>query len=336
VPALGTAGRTVTEITIMRSRYVRGWPRHEQGERVYQLDLGAALARPYSTDAHFTAYRSPNGRRLTGEALDHGIAVELTAIVFDCDCANVHGTPEPAPREWREDFDARVARLDADHPGAGHYHTRGGGRIVYAQPEPTIIRTKADARDWRQRYAVAIAYLGRRYGIEADPACSDWQRLYRLPRATRDGGAEPECYPLTLPNPIGSLRIRATGEDLARARQSSRAFHSHRSIALTHRPADGLGLFYHLLRARGDVGSAHGEGTLVRCPNRAQHTSGADWDTSTVLYAPGAGEEMGLIHCKHGHCVDLTVRDWLGLFSEAELDAALRAAGIVRPDRRAA
>lgn len=56
------------ELTVMRDRYVRGWPSHEDGERVYACSLAAALTRQYSSDAHFAAYTAPTPRRLTSGA----------------------------------------------------------------------------------------------------------------------------------------------------------------------------------------------------------------------------------------------------------------------------
>jgi hypothetical protein len=43
----------------------------------------------------------------------------------------------------------------------------------------------------------------------------------------------------------------------------------------------------------------------VRCPNRAQHTTGRDFDSSTVLFAPRRPGGRGLFHCKHSHCAHL-------------------------------
>jgi hypothetical protein len=227
-------------------------------------------------------------------------------------------------------------QLAGDHPSPYYYETRGGARIVHTQAEPSILRSRADALEWAQCYAIACAYLRRRYGIEADPSCADWTRLFRLPRATRDRAPRPENYP-TLGTPgveIGELYIRATREDMRAARESSKAFQERRGLDLTHVPSDGMGLLYHLLRARDAVGRRHGEGWLIRCPNAAQHTAGRDWDSSTVLYPPSRDHEIGAIHCMHQHCCDLTIKDWLAMFSEAELDAARDAAGIRRREAR--
>lgn len=40
----------------------------------------------------------------------------------------------------------------------------------------------------------------------------------------------------------------------------------------------------------------------VRCPNRAEHTSGRDFDSSTVLFAPRRPGGRGRFKCLHSHC----------------------------------
>ncbi len=44
-------------VTIVRNPYVKGFPK--VGEPAYPLELGQALERAYSSDAHFAQYRSP-------------------------------------------------------------------------------------------------------------------------------------------------------------------------------------------------------------------------------------------------------------------------------------
>ena len=47
-------------ISVLRSKFAPGWPDHAEGERAYVLPLGEALERDYSSDAHCTAYETPN------------------------------------------------------------------------------------------------------------------------------------------------------------------------------------------------------------------------------------------------------------------------------------
>lgn len=318
-------------VTVLPTKFVRAWPRHEIGGAVEVVELIDALEATYPTDAHFATYRSPNGRRLSREALDRGVAVEIGCVVFDIDCEAVHGTLEPAPRDWRKAQRDLVVRLAADHPHPYVYDTRGGFRLVYGQGEPTILRSQADAQRWAQDYALAVAHLRRCYGIQCDPACQDWQRVFRLPHATRDGSGHPENWPTwgTPDQPIGELLLRATSEDMQEAKRLTKAFGERRIESFTPCTSDGMGLLYHALRARGYVIREHVDGAfVVRCPRERDHTSGRTGDGSTLLYPPASGREVGAIHCLHSHCSGLTARDWLACFTEAELDDARRAAGI--------
>jgi hypothetical protein len=314
----------MTSVTVFRDKYAKGWPRHEQGERAHVLELGAALDREYSTDAHFAAYRTPNGRRLVREAIDQGVAIELTAIVFDVDGAAHAATPE-----WRRGERDKVISLNSTHPGVYAYDTRGGYRLVYRQSEPTILRSQDDSKEWSQIYSVAVAHLERRFGIVADPACCDWQRLYRLPRATRTPGAGPENHPYWGDHrAIGTLLIEASWADVNKAkREAPNAFKVPRSF--TPYAGSGDGVVYWLLRLRGDIiGDASRGGWICRCPNRVQHTSCTDGSDSTVVYAPRSEAEIGVVVCKHAHCIGFEQRDWLRFFTDAEIERAREAAGV--------
>jgi hypothetical protein len=174
--------------------------------------------------------------------------------------------------------------------------------------------------------------MERRFGIVADPACHDWQRLFRLPRATRD--AKPENWPTWgNANAIGCLSIRASATDVASAaRRADKVFRQRNHADFVPSIASGEGLLFWLLRARGDVADrpCPRGGWIVRCPNRAQHSSNTDGTDSTILFPPVVGKELGAIACKHGHCQHITVKCWLRFFSDGELSAARVAAGITR------
>lgn len=320
-----------TPVTLLRSKFVRGWPRHEIGGSVEVVDLLDALEQDYATDAHIALYASRNGRRLTTEALDRGLPIAMHAVAFDLDCPATHGSGVPAPESWRRDIRERVAALAADHPSPYYYETRGGARIVYRLPEATLLRTQEDARVWAQDYAITIAYVRRRYGIDADPSCADWQRLFRLPHVTRAGGVGPENWP-TWGGPdmvIGQLRIGATTQDMRDARAASRAFGERPLPPFTGRAANGgTGLLYHLILARGDLGPPHGDGYIVRCPNEHNHSTGRAGDSSTLLYPPSDTQTLGAIHCLHSHCAALRAADWLAMFGDEEIARASRAAGL--------
>jgi hypothetical protein len=333
-----TAGEGVTAITVL-DRYARSYPTLDPAkpwrecDRGRLVDLRDALSADYPSDAHFAAYASPDGRRLNSESLATlADGLEITVGVFDIDCPLTHGTPEPAPESWRREIRARVVAFAVDHPDPLWYETRGGGRIVYRLAERTILRSKDDAVAWARGYHVAVAHLGRHYGIEADPACADWQRLYRLPFATRTEGGRPERWCTWGEwDRIGTLVIDASAEDVERAKARSTVFRAPRARALSA-GIGGDGLFFHLLRGRGHVGREHPRGGWIAiCPNRAQHSTDTDGSDTTIVVPPKDGGETGLLICKHAHCADrFTVAEWLRMFSESELESARRAAGIMR------
>lgn len=310
-------------VTVMRTRFVAGFPRHEKGEQVFVMPLARALMRTYRTDAHFAAYITPNGRRLVREALDQ-TPIAMTCAVFDIDCDEVHGTTRSVPESWRVDVQEKLKGLAAAHPDPFCYETRGGARIVYELAAPDVLRSQADAKRWSQNYAIAVAYLERRFGIVADRACADWQRLYRLPHATREPHGLPEQRAiLGNAEQIGVLVVDADAADLGIARKRSKAFASQGSLDFARDPRTGSGVLFHVLAARGWILHEHGPNRFViRCPNETAHTSGHAGDGSTVLYLPAHGEEIGAIHCLHSHCASMRVVDWLHLFSSQERSAA--------------
>jgi len=315
-------------VTVVRNRYVKGWPRHEQGEHAEVVELSAALLRPWPDDHHFAAYRAPNQRRLVAEAIDQLGGVEMTAVVFDVDCSAVHGSNDPAPESWRAALRGKLHVLALVHERPYYYETRGGARIVYRLQEPDVLRSQDDAARWSTQIVVAVAYLANRFGIEADAACCDWQRLYRLPRSTRGPGGKPEDWAtIGDANNIGTLQIRASRDDVKMARLRSPAtFRSHRKLDFTSCAGDGRGVFFHLLR-RNHLVRERGDGSyIIRCPNEVQHTTRDKRGTATILYPPAHGKHLGAIHCKHAHCSGKDSRDWLALFSPWEIEEAERAA----------
>jgi hypothetical protein len=258
--------------------------------------------------------------------------VELGAVFFDFDCAETHGTKKPAPEAWRRSLREKVLRLFDAHGTGFYYETRGGARVVYVQEEPTIIGSHEAAIEWSQGYAVLVANLARRFDLHADPACNDWQRLFRAPRATRDGAARPENWPVFGDaNQIADLFIEASLEDLETARRASKAFRADRTRDLEAPGAVDAGLLPWLLRLRGELGGdAPRGGWIALCPNRAEHTTKTDGTDGTICYPARAGGELGSIHCLHAHCQRFTSKDWLTFFSDAEKAEARVRAGITR------
>jgi hypothetical protein len=326
-------------VTIMRQAKVVGWPDDpgkspRREDSAYVVPLSQALQRAYRSDAHFTQYATPIGRRLRTTALDRDVTVQLPVLVLDFDCAETHATSKPATDAWRTDNRTKMLALRSAHPGMFFYETRGGSRVVYRQPVPSVVSTAQDALEWRRDYAITIAYLARVFDLHADPACADWTRLFRLPHATRGNAKQPEDWPTAGdPANIAALWFEPTEEDRAAAVKLLPKAFEELKVVRSFEPctADGYGLLYHALRGRGDlIRPFKRNGFFIRCPNEQQHTSGKTGDTSTVLFLPPAGEVIGAVWCLHAHCQALQLRDWLRCFAQHELDAAREAAGIAR------
>jgi len=329
-------------VTVVREQKVKGWPDDDgleprDTDRAYVLPLSQALQRTYSTDAHMAQYATHNSRRLKTAAVHYDISARIDVLVLDVDCKETHGTKDPTPDAWRVDVRMKMLALRAAHPGFFMYDTKGGSRIVYRQPVPYFISSPEDAADWKRDYAITVAYVARVFGIEADPACADWTRLFRLPRATRAPAQPPENRALAGdPGKIASLWFEPHDEDRAAAMELlPRAFEAKqvRKAPIASAYCDGYGVFFHAISARRGVFRQHRPGTyIVQCPNESAHTSGKTGDSSTILFLPGPGEVLGWPHCLHAHCQSLSIKDWLRCFSDYELDAAREAAGL--PVRR--
>jgi len=319
----------VTEslVTVLENRYVPGFGRDDAGP-AYKLPLSKALPRTYSTDAHFTQCVSPVAHRLTAEAIGK-VEIKMEVIAFDFD-APTHGTDEPVSEQWREDLHEKVLLLFEEH-GQGFAHdTKNGARALFTMA-PTFIATAEDAAQWKREYSVLCAYLNRRYGLHADPACDDWSRLFRLPHATREPGGKPEQR-ATIGDPSNVARLwidKPTRADVARAKLAKPQVWSRRrerdTFAFT---GGGAGVLFYALQARGHIVRELKHGHQVVCPNDAVHSCGKSGDSSCMLYPPSPGDAIGWLHCLHASCSGRTAKEWLALFSESELEAARRAAGV--------
>ncbi len=218
-------------VPLFRDRFVNAYPKHVGDEAAVQyVPLAAALAEPCATDAHFAAYSRPDiARRLAtnlvrdaahAEALAAGVPMVLA--VFDVDDPDTHGTKQPARDEWWAGERAKIERLRVARPDVHVYRTRGGYRIVGVRPEPFVIRTPADDAAWSQQYAAECAYLERVFGIVADRSCADWTRLYRVPRATREGVLE-NREAIGDPHRVGAWACEPSPADWTNARPTPAA-----------------------------------------------------------------------------------------------------------------
>jgi hypothetical protein len=302
----------------------------EKAPTVRYSSLDAILTKAWTTDVHTTAYsveRHPY--RLSRDAVTCDGGVMMVLFVADVD-----GAGHLASDDWWVSELAKLDILRQDFPGAFIYRTRGGYRIVYLLATPIILRSLGDAEAWKVTYLAWVAALKERFGIEADPACQDWQRLYRVPHATRSGGRPEARETLGSPYQIGPWACEPTDYEQKTAktlakRPLKQATRKHQHQVATS-ISDRKGVLYYAFKARNWLGDAiDTEKWAVKCPWDDRHTKGTAFNTSTVLFVPGAGDAFGWLHCSHAHCQQRDIRDVMRLFSEAELKRAKTDAGVI-------
>ncbi len=175
----------------------RAWPKALAPGRITYEPLSRLLTVGHAGDAHTAAYSVPAVPYRLGtdpaayQRPEIPAGVPMCVLLIDVDCAAAHRATGGsgavrADDAWWAGIRSKVDRLDAAHPGAFAYRTRGGARVIYRLPVPHIIRTGADEIAWKRLYLRAVAYLARAFGIIGDPSISDWPRLVRLPHVTRD------------------------------------------------------------------------------------------------------------------------------------------------------
>jgi predicted P-loop ATPase len=181
-------------IPVFASPNVRAWPGHEEGAKARYLSIEDTLTHSFTTDAHFSAYSVPAiERRLDSNALTRPELIEglpMVLLVVDIDDSQAHQDKTPARADWREQEKAKVEKLFAQHPGGFCYDSRGGYRLIYRTD--FLLKGEEAPKQWRRFYYSALCYLYKNFGIEGDPSCSDWTRLYRCPHATREDNDTPE------------------------------------------------------------------------------------------------------------------------------------------------
>lgn len=155
------------------------------------------------TDAHFTAYE-PTTEPPTRLKSDSTPRPSMVLLVADLDAPGHARTPESDA-----DMRAKAAHLPGEPFG---YFTRGGARLVWTiDPHPVV------AEEWSRFYLLALVAIAAASGLVADPACSDWTRLFRAPHATRDGVLQAHGWLCGHPTRIGhwSSPMMNEGEILA-------------------------------------------------------------------------------------------------------------------------
>jgi hypothetical protein len=164
---------------------VPAWPKDPGAPRAEYVELKDAITRRFSDDRHFAAYSVPGSPRLAGEAPSNLVGgVPLVLAVFDVDAGGHTRTPQ-----WDAAEAPKIAAVLAAHPGGLCYSTRGGYRLVWSLPHPYHVTDDASGEQWKFIYEAWCGHLAQQFGIQADPVCKDWTRLYRLPFVVRDGAA---------------------------------------------------------------------------------------------------------------------------------------------------
>lgn len=296
-----SAAPMTTMITVLRDRFVAG----AALSGAVTAPLGEALRRRFANDAHFTAYSSPLGCRLT-RAHVGTVPIALGWLVFDVDAPGHTATPE-----WRAELSAKLEALEAVHPGFFSYETRGGARLIWCLSRPFEISSEADASEWSVRYGLACDELAR-FRIEADRSCADWQRLYRLPFVTRDGAKQDPAI-VGDAAAIGAFELpEVSAHQRARIARNCNVLSPAAGRVHALGEERDRGVLFELLDARGDVLRELRPGVwVVRCPNEREHTSGTTGDTSTLLFESNTLAGPGAIYCQHAHCRKIrTARQW--------------------------
>lgn len=168
-------------VAVAKHKLYRGFDGVRQNipEAYEILELSDALEHTYQTDAHLVAYIVPGATRQPRinkpglPSFEHPVEME----VFFADVDN------PGHADWTDDmFVEAVERYDTLKilQTAGIYHTAHGARIV--QPIDRRIHVsevEPYLRQWLDDLHDA--------GVDADEACKDWTRHFRLPNVRRDG-----------------------------------------------------------------------------------------------------------------------------------------------------
>lgn len=164
------------------------------------VPLSEALERTWSNDAHLIMYRVDADH--TGdehaflrvskcspfvEQLEQaGGRVRVTALVFDHDLPKLQGGEK---QEWSADSLEEFVQVLQEAVGTSipeptaWYTTLHGSRFVYVLGEEVShLDAEAMMRGMIAQFTTA--------GIELDDSCTDWTRLFRLPRTVREDSGE--------------------------------------------------------------------------------------------------------------------------------------------------
>jgi hypothetical protein len=308
-------------------------------KQVAYFSIDALMTRAWTRDAHTAAYSvEALPYRLKQPAITFDGGVAMVAFLADVDCEQSHAASGgqgdcPASDDWWVQELSKLDMLLKAFPDAFIYRTRGGYRFIYALPTPSVLKTTEDVQRWTDTYVAWIAALRQRFHIYADAACKDWPRLYRLPHATRTPNGRPEALETRgSPYQIGLWTCEPTIEECNFAKTLTKKPLTPRQHIEDRASfgSAGDGILFCAFQSRGWIGKEVAPGKwAAQCPWQDQHSKGAPFNTSTILYAPGPGDTLGWLHCSHAHCQTRDIREVLKVFSKDELARAQQAAGLI-------
>ena len=320
---------------ILPNQKVVGYPKKSNPLPTDKLSV--ILDTPFKSDVHFVQYavnQSIGSYRYNNEIFKQkefeGKHIDIICVAFDVDSPAKKSKEPGAVDLWFEDERPKIHALLEAFLGGMVWRTNGGWRGVwYCEYR---ISSTIDAAAWRKHYLASIVRLKREFGIVADSACNDWNRLHRVPRGMREtdatyGWGEPEAR-----ETIGRLEegkkfdisTFATEADYKEARRQYLSAWKDPQIKTKEPKADapggvvisGQSVWERALQKRGKIINELAPGKWsIDCPNVSNHSTAGN-ETSTVLYAPGPGEILGRPYCSHTHCEQLDFQSAYGITND--------------------
>jgi len=194
-------------ISVFPSMFSPAWPRFE-GDDAEGLDVCRAVGldefqAPQDTDAMCVAYAidgEPMFPRLKACAPRYVDGIHLTHVFLDWDRPNHEAWPGIATA--RSELSATLR--DLGDPAFGGYTSRAGFRLFAKLDEPVPV-------DQANKFLEVVRRrVERATGLAFDPASDEWTRLFRLPRARRDG----EVLDSFVVDPLSTFSVRQVAHDL--------------------------------------------------------------------------------------------------------------------------
>lgn len=155
------------------------------------LPIDEALGRDWDCDAHFLTYvlldedgdplyaRATKRSPLVQDLLRSGGKVAVSMLVLDYDLPKLaDGKKQSWGEGWVGEFVEEVGKTGLPWP-TYFYTTKHGARFIYVLDKP-VGHLEAEGK----LRTIINAY--REAGIELDESCTDWTRLFRLPRTVRE------------------------------------------------------------------------------------------------------------------------------------------------------